>query len=529
MVNWFDNMSLLWAPQTPKTDTVPQTETAEKKVVTVPLVATEDATQQAQAKLTEAGNVPLVNAQKTDNMGLGIEKTTAKTQEKTQDTTAETTKSGVGLDKALTKFYGKKYTNASDENKEKMIVKYFDWLSTEKKDVISQLDQFKLYRDRSSDKNGQEYKRLCSVIDKMEAKYQYSAAETVMTKGSDKQKAIGQETVADDYQNYDKSVQLGVTGLIVDSKNEKAIKIGASHASQLAEQNQTKAVGIYEKADIADTAKKEMDKILVDQYGQYAKSQEVGVHTIMSQSKFSETVEYAASNIYKFDKENQAQAVKITAATGNEKAINAAASQYAKYDQSAQDEIKSAINTARYQMAQETSAKTEANSVAAAVTETKTSTETSSATKSESSTSTTMAEQVKALSGSPNAKAEIQKIISQASDSDKINLLKSLSATDLVSVINSILSSSPSVSVLSQVKEVLPQVDSQNRTAILKKISDLCPSEFLYGSIGSFDASSQLFLAQEGVRNGKSRLINENLLSNPVRAEYKRLLKENIG
>ncbi len=538
MANWFDNTSLLWATQATKKDSVPQTETAEKSVGTVPLVETE--TPSTQAKLDAQGNVPLVSSPvKSENMGLGIEKTT-KEVAKTKEKETESTSAKESVDDRLTRYYKDKYTKASAEEKKEYLEKYMKghYATLKKLPPLlrNKLQRADITKLLANTKDGDSYQMATEALHVLDKENQLLIAKkATVGQSSAKLRARGEIGIANTIQKFDDGNQTELTQLVVDSKNEKAIKLGATHASELADQNQAKAVEIYEKADIKDSAKKELDKTLIDQYGKYAKSQEVDIHKTMSQSKFSETVEYAASNIYKFDKDNQATAVKITAQTGNEKAINAAAAQYAKYDKSAQSEIKSTIYGTGSKSAQTTLAKAETTKSTSTTSTTSTTSEaktisnqTSTSSKTSSSTNTTISEQIKALNGSPNSDAEIKKLIAQASDTDKINLLKSLSSTELVSVINSILASSPSASVLSQVKDVLPQIDPQNRTVILKKISDICSSELIYGDLGSFDASSQLFLAQQGVKNGKSRLINENLLSNPVRAEYKRLLKENI-
>lgn len=251
---------------------------------------------------------------------------------------------GPGLDETMTKFYGKKYEKASEEEKEKLIVNYFDWLNKDKKDVVNQFDQFKLYKNRC--KGDDEYKRLSSVIDKLATKYQLSAAKSVMYEGTGKQKAIGQMAVAEDYYNYDKSVQKDVAQLVVGTKNSVAIKTAATYASKTDKSNQVDVVRTFQKIE-----NKDVNKVLIDQYANYAKENQVGVHKVMSASKLSETVEYAASNIFHFHKDNQALAVKVTTETGNEAAIKAAAANYSKYDKSAQSEIKSIINETPYESA----------------------------------------------------------------------------------------------------------------------------------------------------------------------------------
>jgi len=102
----------------------------------------------------------------------------------------------------LETFYGKKYTEASPEEKEKLAVRYFDWIRSDKKDTISQSRQFELYKSRCE--SAEEYEFLCSVIDKMAPDQQAKAVKSVVTKGSDGQRAIGVVAASRDLDNYDK-------------------------------------------------------------------------------------------------------------------------------------------------------------------------------------------------------------------------------------------------------------------------------------------------------------------------------------
>ena len=105
-----------------------------------------------------------------------------------------------GFNVTLEKFYGKRFTEASPEEKERLAVKYFDWIRTDKKGVISQSKQFELYKQRCE--SPEEYEFLCSVIDKMEAGEQAKAAKSVMYDGSKSQQLIGTRAVLRDYDNY---------------------------------------------------------------------------------------------------------------------------------------------------------------------------------------------------------------------------------------------------------------------------------------------------------------------------------------
>lgn len=441
-------------------------------------------------------------------------------QIKTEETSLEQNmvKKGPGLDDTLTKFYGKKYTQATEEEKEKLIVKYFDWLSKDKKDTISQLDQFKLYRDRCTDEA--EYKRLSSVIDKMEAGYQVNAAKTVITQGTDKQKHIGRKAVADDYQNYDKANQNEVLTMVVDSKDEEAIKIAATHTAQLDKANQVGAVKIFQGAEIAEDAQKAVDKVIIDQYGQFAKENQVDIHKIMSSSKFSETVVYAASNIWNFDKDNQAPAVKITSDTKNQEAINAAAAQWQKYDKTAQAEIKTIIQNSESEIAKQTLAQEELKSESKTQKETEIKENKSEVkaeriqTKEEKKSQFTVKDVKEIIKSKSSNKILFENSIENLSDTQKISLITSLSGQELYMVLNIILKKNPSMSVLAKVSTVLSTDPSE-----LSKTSFY---DTMLSKVSLFNTTVQKSMIQQSAKDGKLNKINTGFLCVSSRREYQK-------
>ncbi len=298
---------------------------------------------QAAAKLDKNGNIPLVSTQSSnENKGLEV----------------EFKKTGESVGERLTRYY-KKYENASREEKEELLEKYITGHYATLKDkprseqIKIQIADFK--KLLSNTKDGDDYEMLASRINILEKENQVLAAKSATTEQTSTElKARGEIGVARAAHKCDADNQPELTQIVANSKNEKAIKIGASHAWETADKNQALIVSMYQGLDMPEEFQKDIDKTLIDQYGKYAKEAEVRIHKIMSNSQFSETVEYAASNIWKFDKENQAPAVQITAETGNEKAINAAAAQWSKYDESAQGEISSIISSTPYESAHKT-------------------------------------------------------------------------------------------------------------------------------------------------------------------------------
>lgn len=446
------------------------------------------------AALTPEGNVPLVSTQpKVNDAGLTLEKTVAK---------------GPSLDETLTKFYPKDYQNASIEDKEKMAVKYFNWLNKSKKETINQLDQFKLYRNRCS--NDEEYQRLSGIIDKMEAKYQLNAAKTVITDGTERQKNIGTKAVAGDIQNYDKTVQLDATKLIVDSNNTEAIKVGASHASELAIENQTPAVGIYQTTKLSEQQQKEVDKILIGQYEQYAKENQIDIHKIMSSSLYTETVELAAANIWKFDKTNQSAAMQVTIDTKNEAAIDAASAQWAKYDDSAKADIKTMIQNTEYESAKTALATAEKEAQAKAEAKVETTKESSDKTETTNTTAAKI-EEIKEQMQNPNSSA-LKESIKNLSASEQISLLRQCPNNS--SIIKIMLQNNPSLEVLSEIN------------LMLKDNDDLIDSKILLPQLCFLNASVQDSLIKQSAANKDLGLIDRRFLSASAKLSYDKIAEQ---
>lgn len=114
----------------------------------------------------------------------------------------------------------------------------------------------------------------------------------------------------------------------------------------LLKNNDSKPILVQNTND-GDKSKKEISKILIDQYPKYAKENQLEIYKITYNSKFQEIKEYAASNIYKLDKDNQVGAFQYTIDSGNEGAIKAAISQYNKYADENKGKIKYLIEKSK--------------------------------------------------------------------------------------------------------------------------------------------------------------------------------------
>lgn len=443
----------------------PSEQTTSSEPVILPMVSTPIV--KTDAKLTEAGNVPLAQqTSKTVETGLTIEKNTA-TNTEIKDNKNST--KGTTLDEALTKFFPKAYQNASDEEKEKLIGKYFKWLKENKKDQINELEQLRLYRNRCSEDDKGQYKRISGVIDKLEAKYQLKAAKMVITEGSENQKQIGQTTVASDIQNYDKSVQVGATNLIIESKNNEAIKIGASHASELDVDNQKAVVNSYMKTDIKDVQlelSNQVGAFGIYKDGTINKDVALDCFKQISSSKYQEVIENTALNIHTMKGSLQTDATQIIVNTGNDGAIRAAASQFEKYDKESQGNIANLINSSNSDNAKSALTSTQQK---------QTETTTNNTSSNNSTISENKVNEIKTILDSnvvQNKVAKISEAVKNASESEKLTLLDNYSTN--LDVIKAILNSNPSLKVLSKIIELLndDKFNNKNKDELINTIAD---------------------------------------------------------
>lgn len=424
--------------------------------------------------------------------------TAAKPQVEEIKTPPVKTSTGETTDGYFSRYYTK-YNKADAEGKVKFIKKYFGSLT-----AAQQEKEFERLRRKGV--SPEEIERLAKSIGALNAKNQLKAEDAVMNKGSEKLNRAGRKAVAETIQEYDKTVQEGATKLLVNTKDETAIKIGAGHASECDVKAQTNIVKVYQQIE-----DKDVNKILIDQYGKFAKENEIPIHTIMSNSKLSETVEYAASNIWKFDKANQKSAVQITIDTGNEAAINAAAAKANYYDKSVQSEIKSTLSDSGYQSVKETLATTEKVEMKP----------------SESATpASSVADKIKEIVSSNSAvkESEIKNILKNASNAEKLALISSLPPGMLYPFINALLEDNPSMAVLSEITKIMGQVDSKNQTSLIKKMNNSYSSSILNSKVSLFDSALQTMLVKEAAYQGNLQSINKKDLSSNAKEVYTELL-----
>lgn len=507
------------------------------------------------AQLTDAGNVPIGQAKTapTDTdviTGLGIERTASTQATKapgaeTKPTTVEAKtstegekpfkKTGESVDERLTRYYIS-YKNATPEEKEKLLDKYitkhYDTLKNKPKaeQIKIQLEDYE--KLLSNTRNPDSREMITRKINVLKQENQVPAAKRATVEETDPElKKRGEIGVAKTIHKCADENQTKLTQLVVDSKNVEAITIGATNASKLAKENQPVAAKIYEGTKVsedpekAEAFQKSVDKILIDQYGQFAEENQLPIHQIMSDSKFSETVEYAAKNIYHFDKANQADAFQITVNTGNKEAINAASEQWGKYDNSAKDEIKTIINETKYDIAKEIIVKAQAEALEAKIKANEK--EEALAAAAEIEEAAEQAEEKQAQSANISSAstdeaqstdqtiAEIEKAVN--SNEDPTALINNLSDVEQIAL----LQQCPSDTIIRAI------INSDPSRDVLGKI----PPEYL-AKIGSKGIGSNLTFvnasAQLALVNSTSDLttINRAFLLSSVKIEYDKLLQK---
>lgn len=299
---------------------------------------------------------------------------------------------------------------------------------------------------------------------------------------------------------------------------------GASNVSKLKDEIQTESVNKYltNSKDMPSDFRKKLGFTFVDQYGQFAKEAELAIHKDVSNAypDISEVAQYAASNIYKFSKENQAQAVKITIATGNEGAINAAAKQYTLCDKSVQTEIRSILGETKYESVQATLASTTPTFIS--------STQTSETASSISSLSGSLVDQVNQIinSKSLNSEEQIKQLLSKASESEKLTLISSLPSSALFTVFSIIIDQNPSMELLSKIASMSGKMDDKNQKLMIEKLNKNYPPALLASQCPTFDSRAQECYVRYMAETGNLEIVNADQLSGLAKDVCKDLKKE---
>lgn len=447
---------------------------------------------------------------------------TATTGSTTTSTTTDNTQTGTtGKTETMDEFFGryyKRYNSASEEDKTKMITRYLQSLASSPE---RQAKAFEHLREKGA--SPEEIQRLSNTIDKLNSKVQVKAADAVCNKGTEEQNTVGRKVVADNYQNYDKTVQKDVAKIIVETKDENVIKTAASHSAECDKSNQVDIVKTYQQID-----NKEVNKVLIDQYKDYAKENQVDIHKVMSNSKQSETVEYAASKIYNFHEDNQAAAAKVTTATGNEAAIKAMAAQLCRFTNRAiREQIKNLARSTNISGIEETLAKAEKEII-------KTDSTTSSEQTSESSASQTQTTDSSDDDTSSSTSTNIDnndeayaESVKNSSDVEKIEMMNSMPPSELANNLSLFLNGNSSPEVINAAISMLNTLSEQDK---MKVISQFQGNDYIKNLIlvqlGTLDESTQRLIVNKAAESGSLNDINRSLLAGSVKRDYDKLLEQ---
>lgn len=445
-------------------------------------------------------------------------------------------KTGESVDERLTRYYTK-YKNATPEEKEKFLDKYITQSyseikgKTKEQQIQIQLTDYKKLLSNTVDPNS--YEMLAKRINILEKENQVGAAKYATIEQTNLDlRHRGEIGVAKTIQNCDDSNQIDLTKLIVASKNAEAINIGASHASELAKVNQVGAVDIYKTADIAKEDKIKLSQTIIDQYPKFDVKNQIDIHTIMSDKNFwdDKTLVYAAANIYQMDKTNQAQGVQVTANTKNEAAMNAAAANYSKYDASARAEIKSIIYNSDCESAKQTLAKAEEETKEAEQEDSDKTEETSSEEKSSSSNNKSdtksQTEQItKAIqSKAPNAMVNTKNLIKNAPDNVKINLLTTLTGSDLKNLIKILVQENPSMEVFSKAMALSSKLSPADQKEIMECTKNTSMIKLISPETLGYTAQNNFL----DINKNNLDATKPNNFCAPLREKYLKIKKEQI-
>lgn len=122
-----------------------------------------------------------------------------------------------------------------------------------------------------------------------------------------------------------KDVQLPSLSRQLEDKIPELVETAAEVPSTLHKDNQTPAFKHVRAVaqDLPPEITKRVEKTLADQIAKSHKDNQLDMHNDIMKSKYDDVLEHAANNINKYDESVQADAIKSTYATGNEKAIEA--------------------------------------------------------------------------------------------------------------------------------------------------------------------------------------------------------------
>lgn len=234
--------------------------------------------------------------------------------------------------------YSPEYKKATEEHasrkvKDGIIEKYL----LQVRDPEKRHQIFEELRQKGCSK--EEIHMLGKLVHVLNAKYQMQAANDIMHNNRTEElnragrrgiaesiQDLGYDTGIDGKRHYrhDLRIQAHATNAVLATKDPEAISIAAANVSKTDKSEQVGIVKSYQ--GIQDkNLNVAANKLIINQYGEFAKDNQLAIHQIMSNSQYSEVIRYAATNIYQFqDKKIREEAYRITSNTGDQEAIQEA-------------------------------------------------------------------------------------------------------------------------------------------------------------------------------------------------------------
>lgn len=533
-----------------------ETKTAASDTITIPLTPTQ--TPKTDAKLTNAGNIPLTSAKPEQQTGLMVEKQTTSGKEP-KETGIDKRNVPTGKDHGPNlETQAKKWFNMSDEKWNKLteqqkqdkrntaMLGMIEARNKDRKarglkdDGFGVAEQYEKYMGRVQNTNDVE--GLTHTVPAMKKDDQLKAFDKSFRYEDKSYKNVAERVLSNDYTKLHPDNVVGAAKIITKNFSEENQVIAAQNTSKADVSLHKDLVNTFleqknEKIDFALSEQIGKFGVTYDKNGNIVKTDKAiqldCFKTITNEANiehFQSVIENAAKNIYTMDKANQSPAVNFVVSTGNEGAIKVAASQYSKYDKSAQNDIASAINDSHYDSAkealagaQQTQSETEASKNVSASNNTNT-------TESKNTTSENkVISEIKTILDSnivQNKTAKISDAIKNASDSEKLALLNEYSTN--LDVIKAIWGSNPSSKVVSKIIELLNDNKFNNKN-IDELIGAIADSGIFKGEnskrIAMLSPAIQLSLIKN-LPLSDLKSINVNYLSSTAKDKFEKRIKE---
>lgn len=439
----------------------------EEKVITVPIAAQQPATMQV--PLTPEGNLPIVaKSSNTNDAGLILEKTTSKVDVDTGHTYGPLTE----VETILTQGDGSSKEISSEEFKE----------LTSKAKTIQDVNLLGgIIPDMEKDNQPTAADDMLDIKGKLNP-YAGNAVVKIIPRCHPNKQLVIQESIFDDNRvtketkitlaketpHFAEENQPQATKNIVATGDEDIINAEAEVAHETGKNNSKIQLDVTKT--LCESGFEKVQNTIAKNEGKYATENQIPIYTMLATSEHQSVVEEAARYIYTMQKENQLPAINITKEINNEGALRAAASQFNKYAQENQEAIKSSLmNTDYYSVKQEVMNQEQIKQDAADTQETPSASSAEENSRAEDNAKVINEVSEIINSNEPNKTELIENVIKNASETQKLTILRQCPNVD---VIEALLNSNPSLDVLSEIMDLLGKgkFDDRNKRKLVNAI-----------------------------------------------------------